>query len=122
MWLMTRHGFFSIVEKPEKGTFHLRSRERRDLQNLIQRVPALAACGAQVIDTPDGDYAARILIGKPELDTVMAFLGDSIDYSNFKSRIATTPDQAHKPYHEVWDVMADALGSYGRPGTRTRSE
>jgi len=38
MWLMTKHGFYSIVEKLP-GEFHIRSREREDLQNLIDRVP-----------------------------------------------------------------------------------
>ena len=38
MWLMTKHGFFSIVEKAP-GEFHIRSRESGDLKNLIERVP-----------------------------------------------------------------------------------
>jgi len=24
--------------------------------------------------------------------------------------------QAHKPYQDVWHVLADSLGAYGRPG------
>jgi len=50
----------------------------------------------------------------------MTFLADTLDYSNFKGKVDATPDQRHKPYHKVWDVMADALGAYGRPGRRTR--
>ncbi len=112
MWLMTKHGFYSIVEK-RPNEFHIRSRERRDLQNLVDRVPLH---GCEVIDTQDADYAARIVTDLETVRTVMAFLADTLDYGNFKGRIDTTPDQRHKPYHEVWSVMADALGAYGQPG------
>lgn len=113
MWLMTKHGFYSIVEK-KPAEFHLRSRERQDLQNLVDRAP-LPEC--TVIDTPDADYAARIVTDRDTVRIVLAFLADSLDYSNFKGKIDSTTDQHHKPYHEVWGVMADALGAYGRPGS-----
>ena len=116
MWLMTKHGFYSIVEK-KPGEFHIRSRECRDLENLKERVPMP---GCQVLDTPDGDYAARIIADRGTVSAVLCFLADSLDYPNFKAEIDHTPDQCHKPYHEVWGVMARALGSYGRPGQRTR--
>lgn len=32
MWLMTKHGFYSIVEK-QAGEFQIRAREKRDLEN-----------------------------------------------------------------------------------------
>lgn len=112
MWLMTKHGFYSIVEKCP-GEFHIRSRERQDLQNLIDRAP-LASC--RIIETPDADYACRIITDRDTVRFLLRFLADSLDYANFKGMIDATPDQRHKPYHAVWDVMADALGAYGRPG------
>jgi hypothetical protein len=112
MWLMTQHGFYSIVEK-NPGEFHVRARERKDIENLVSRVPLK---GATVIDTPDADYACRIIVGKEDVLTIMRFLGETLDYSNFKGKIDRTPDQKHKPYHEVWRVMADALGAYGKRG------
>ena len=33
MWLCTKHGFFSIVEKLP-GEFHIRARVKRDIENL----------------------------------------------------------------------------------------
>jgi hypothetical protein len=103
-----------VEKKP--GEFHIRSRERGDLQNLIQRVPLP---GCRVVDTPKADYAARIVTDRDTVHTVMRFLVETLDYANFKTKIGGTPDQFHKPYHEVWDVLADALGAYGRPGQRT---
>ncbi len=53
----------------------------------------------------------------------MKFLGESIDYDNFKNKIGQTPDQRHKPYHEVWRILSEVLGAYGRkPGWLKRSK
>ena len=112
MWLMTKHGFFSIVKK-KKGEFHVRAREHMDLENLINGIPFK---GKAIIDTPDADYAHRIIATQEDVQAIMSFLGETLDYSNFKGKIDKTPDQQHKPYHKVWQVMADALGAYGSKG------
>ena len=50
---------------------------------------------------------------------ILKFLGETIDYDNFKGKIDQTPDQRQKPYHEVWGTLADALGANGRkPGRK----
>jgi len=60
------------------------------------------------------DYLARIVMGKNNVLKLMQFLCNSIDYGNFKDTIDGTPDQQRKPYHEIWHIMADSLGAYGR--------
>jgi hypothetical protein len=46
----------------------------------------------------------------------MEFLGDSLDYSNFKNTVARTPDQQakHDAYASVWHTMIDTLGGFVR--------
>ena len=114
MWLMTKHGFYSIVQK-KAGEFHLRSRVRKDLENLVERVPL---SGAKILSTKEADYPFRIIVGKDEVLAVMECLGETLDYSNFKSQIARTPDQEqkHDLYAEVWSLLSDAFGAYGRSG------
>ena len=114
MWLMTKHGFYSIVQK-KPGEFHIRSRVRKDLENLVQRVPL---AGTKILDTKSADYAFRVIVGKDEVLSVMEFMGETLDYSNFKSHIARTPDQEqkHDVYAQVWSLLSDALGAYGRSG------
>lgn len=112
MWLMTRHGFYSIVQK-QPGEFHVRAREARDLENLVQRIPLE---GVEIFATPSADYCARLVVDRETVKRILLFLAETLDYSNFKGDIDRTPDQRHKPYHEVWDVLAEALGAYGRPG------
>jgi len=110
MWLMTKYGFYSIVQK-RPDEYHVRGRERKDIENLVVGVPLPRA---EIRESPDTDYAVRIIVRKPEVLAILNFLGENLDYSNFKDKIDRTSDQARKPYHEVWHVLADALGSYGR--------
>jgi hypothetical protein len=116
MWLMTKHGFYSIVEKnKETGEFHIRSRVRKDLANLVEHVPLT---GTEIHNTKSADYPFRLIVGKDEVLAVMEFLGETLDYANFKGKIARTPDQKqkHDLYTQVWGLLSDAFGAYGRTG------
>jgi hypothetical protein len=110
MWLMTKYGFYSIVQK-QTGEYHVRSRERQDIENLM---PHLGLAQGEIIESERSDYAFRIIVKKEDVEAILKFLGETIDYDNFKAKIDKTPDQNHKPYHEVWGILADALGAYGR--------
>jgi hypothetical protein len=78
--------------------------------------------GAEIHASKEADYPFRIVTGKGDVLKVMQFLGDTLDYSNFKNTVARTPDQQakHAPYTSVWRTMIDALGGYGR-STKHRS-
>ena len=104
MWLATQHGFYSIVQKPA-GQFHVRTRCKKDLENLI----ILAGLEAPMHHTTDGDYAWRIVVGQKEVSAIMAALATSIDYANFKNRIHDNPDQKDKlpAYSRLWSQMLD---------------
>ena len=102
MWLATQHGFFSIVQKPA-GQFHVRTRCKQDLENLI----ALVGLEGRLHNTTDGDYAWRIVVGQKEVARIMAALATTIDYPNFKGRIHDKPDQQDKlpAYSRLWSQM-----------------
>jgi hypothetical protein len=104
MWLATKHGFYSIIQK-EQGVYYVRARVRRDLENLLQ------VCGldAEVHAWPTADYRYRIIIGPEELLKVVVALTATLDYSNFKGCVAQQPDQRDKlrAYHEIWATMSD---------------
>lgn len=137
MWLMTKHGFYSIVQK-EDG-YHIRAREREDLERLLlgigenatrERIPLhkwgeLLPVGYEVcpvvwsiplFETPDHDYRYRIIVDHATLQRVMDWLSNTCDYPNFKAQIDSDPAQKRKPYHEIWGILARALGAYGRKG------
>ena len=112
MWLMTKHGFYSIVEK-KPGEFHIRARVRKDLENLVERVPLSES---EILSTKNADYHFRIIVGKGEVLDVLQFLGETLDYSNFKDKVGATPDQEskHDLYAQVWSLLIGTLGGYGR--------
>lgn len=99
MWLATKHGFYSVVHK--NHFFQVRGRTREDLHGLL--VAANMEHIDILVDTGT-DYGFRVLLQLPELFTIMATLAQGIDYSNFKDRIASLPEQRPKleAYHELW--------------------
>lgn len=119
MWLMTKHGFYSIVRK-KSGEFHVRSRERHDLESLLQRVPLP---GVEIQTSSATDYSHRIIVGREMVLKILQFLGETLDYGNFKEMIHENPDQSQKTtaYGEIWKVMFEEFGGYGKAGRqRTR--
>jgi len=111
MWLMTKHGFYSIVEK-ENGVYHIRSRVRGDLENLVERIPLSEA---RIVAHGGTDYRYRIVANGGEVLRIMQFLVETIDYKNFKDCIGQTPDQMekHDAYAAVWEVLYQSLPEDG---------
>jgi hypothetical protein len=120
MWLMTTQGFYSIVRK-NVGTYHVRARERNDLVNL-KRVCGFDDEAFPIHESKQTDYGYRLIVAQSSVQHIMDTLGLYIEYDNFKTEIGNTPDQRHKlpAYHEVWAVMSDLLGGYGKRGTHRR--
>jgi hypothetical protein len=116
---MTKYGFYSIVQK-EPGVYHIRARERSDLENLIKA----ARLECKIVDTIDAqtDYPCRIVTDYIVVMQVIEHLGKSLDYPNFKKRVKATHHQINKwhIYYDVWDLLSSALGRYGKPGYLTK--
>jgi hypothetical protein len=112
MWLMTKHGFYSIVQK-QPGEFHVRARVRKDLENLVARIPL---AGAKIRSSKETDYPYRLIAGREEVRKVIQFLGDTLDYSNFNATVAKTTDQREKlaVYERLWHMLLDKFGGYGK--------
>lgn len=103
MWLATQHGFYSIVQK-SPDEFHVRSRIRKDLENLLQ----LVRQDHEIHAWEGADYRYRVIVGQSDFIEIMAKLALALDYPNFKSQIARLPDQRNKlhAFHEIWSIMA----------------
>lgn len=123
MWLCTKLGFFSIVQKTPTEV-HVRARAKQDLENLkahcIGRVgTAGSGCVSnwKIHRTIDADYRYRVVIAPRHLPDLMSALAASLDYSNFKGVIASTADQRDKlaiysAFHhdlEHWQHRTDQL-------------
>lgn len=115
MWICSQWGFFSIVRKA-RGEYHIRGRVRKDMENLCGLV---GLSYDQILETP-GDYRFRIIASDGMVLKVLADLGSSLDYSNFKGRIASLPDQADKlcAYHDLWSAMVRIQGWHSTDGKK----
>lgn len=107
MWLCTKYGFFSIVDKG-LDEFHIRARVRKDLE-ILRTIFASEGHHLPGIECwPHGDYRFRIITDHYHLRMLFDLLAESIDYPNFKVEIASRPDQSGKlfTYHQIWTDLA----------------
>ena len=102
MWIASKLGYFSVVKKGRD--YHVRARVKRDLHNLLQ---AAGMVGVGIISSENSDYKYRVVIDREYQIRLFDALRDSIDYLNFKSVVAKTPDQRAKlqSYHAIWSEM-----------------
>lgn len=101
MWICSQLGFFSIVAK--EGVWHVRARLQADLLNLLQA----AQLDLPVQEWPAADYRWRVLADTAQVHAIFAALERSVDYSNFKGRIASLKAQRDKlpAYHHLWEQL-----------------
>jgi hypothetical protein len=104
MWIASKHGFFSIVDKADG--FHVRARVRRNLENL-KKFAGLRSSHA-ISESRMADYRFRMIVGPEALVSIFTAFQASIDYPNFKNEIASRPDQRSRldSYHKIWAEMA----------------
>lgn len=106
MWLVTDIGFFSIVEKPgdaEAGTLTVRARVRADLERLRDLyLPELGPISESGVN----DYCFRARAPRADVAAAMSKAVESIQYSNFKSRVRQTQGPKRESLlHDVWHVL-----------------
>lgn len=106
MWLITPIGFFSVVQKPSDvagNTLTIRARLRGDLDAL--RAEYLPSLG-ETQESQHTDYRFRAVAPRAAVAQAMAEMINSLDYSNFKSRVQQVQGAARAHlYHDVWDVL-----------------
>lgn len=102
MWVASKYGFYSIVQKEE--VFHVRARSKEDLEGLKDA----SGIPEEVLKSYAGsDYPWRLIVSGESLLKVFSALQASVDYGNFKGMIGNTPSQTDKlrPYHDIWSTM-----------------
>ena len=116
MWLLTKHGFYSVVcarqgdggygQPIDEDRLMVRARLQPHLEALKNRFPALLG-DAEILAFPGSDYAFRIFVPKTAWVTVAAELADEISYDNFKEEVArgSAGDDYEAALHDVWSVM-----------------
>ena len=107
MWMMTKIGFFSIVEKPigrgvGSGWIQIRARCKQDLENLQEE---LALCDCKIITTVRADYHYRIVLQRDVFEVHFPEFLKLVTYSNFKDEVSKTNKRRELLYHQVWWLL-----------------
>ena len=102
MWIASQFGFYSIVCKDE-DQFHVRARLKGDLQNLLEAT----GLEEEIHESDYSDYKYRLVVGHDAVRKITSTLAETLDYPNFKNKIAETSSQESKldAYHQIWGVM-----------------
>ena len=96
MWIFLNDAFLSAVAHTEKPDhIHVRARVRGDIERVF--------AGADVLETPEGDYRFRADIERAEFARVLAEWAEAIDYPNFKGSVRERA--RHDAYMKVWQAM-----------------
>lgn len=96
MWIMTKTGFISVVQKPDdKSTLTVRARVKGQIESIFP--------DAKVTTGKGTDYLYRAKVGRIEVAEVIHKQIMSLDYSNFKSAIKD--DEYHDACMGCWTVM-----------------
>ena len=104
MWLMTQHGFFSVVEDKDPAYLLIRARKKEDLENLSN----LVTFKAEVVGSEATDYRYSICLKRGSARRLLAATFDQINYPNFRDAISKTPDQREKifSYRQIWSTLS----------------
>jgi hypothetical protein len=113
MWIITKIGFFSIIQKSwniSTGTLTIRARVRSDLEGLKAYLTDMS----DIVESNDSDYKFRVVAKRGAVEAAMAALIADIGYSNFKSEVAATVGYARAAvYSDVWhDLYRLQNGQY----------
>ncbi len=114
MWLLTRYGFFSVVQArqmengkvtqlPDPQRMMIRARDRSHLENLRRRFSPLAT--TEILETSHTDYRYRMIVSRQEWLSLAGELAQDVDYGNFKGVCGRSPDlgsEYNAMLHDVW--------------------
>lgn len=103
MWLMTNFGFFSVVQKKDDDFLTVRSRIKKDIEDLKENyLPNLGP----IIHGEGTDYQYRAKVSREDMAYAMEQIVSDIDYPNFKDSVADKLGHKRaKVFGEVWSIL-----------------
>lgn len=107
MWVMTKHGFFSIVEKPEDkadGMLTIRARVENDLIAIRQFIPS----PGEIVASTNTDYPFRVRAHKVDVAYALLKIAMNINYGNFKDQVFRMQGiERSNIYTSIWSTLRE---------------
>lgn len=88
------------------------------MSRISWAIPSVRACiknSKTIIESPNSDYAYRMVIPRSILAPFMAGLIDELDYGNFKATIPHSDRLRHDAYYKCWKAMDEWQGKMRKP-------
>jgi hypothetical protein len=104
MWIVTKAGFYSAVQKFNSDDLTIRARVRADLVRLLDYLPGPRS-SYKITATPQHDYEYRLICSHEDWADALANLGSEVDYDNFKSEIGRKDPRRESVLHRVWGAL-----------------
>jgi len=103
MWIFSRVGFFSVVQKEGDTFLTIRARVKRDIENLRdQYLPSLGA----IHESAGTDYQFRATASHDDFAGALQKMALDINYSNFKDSVASEQGyERTRVYGAVWSAL-----------------
>lgn len=104
MWLVTRIGFFNIVEQDsdkEKGLLTIKARSKEDLKNFSKYVEICS----DIQESSVADYRFRIKVVRSKVMWAISLLVQEINYGKTKPAIMEDFPERSGIYFGVWDAL-----------------
>lgn len=125
MWLITRDGFYSVVEErgTEGGSVLVRTRSKAHAEALLG---VLGREGVRVQDDKRADYRYRVSLPREQWKRYLAFACDDIDYdSHFKEVVRDAQpkhvrERMYGAMLSTWTALARVQPTRPYSGTRQR--
>ena len=105
MWVITRIGFFNIIEQDddrEKGLLTVKARSREDLENFMKINKAIRT---GIEESQVTDYRFRLKAWREDVVDVITVLVDKIDYGKTKPAIMKDFPERSGIYYQIWEDL-----------------
>ena len=104
MWLVTKIGFFNIIQYDEDKADDLltiKARSKEDLLNTQKYLPDIV----EIEESSEADYRFRLKAPKLAVAGMIAALVEGIDYRLTKPSISKSFPERARLYFNVWDTL-----------------
>ena len=114
MWVFTRQGFYSVVQKNcGEDEALVRSRQKSDLVALGKKL----GIELRVQENAGTDYRFRAVVKKADWARYLTDAVLELDYSNFKNTVPQRDYRRHNAYMRCWEALFEWQKSLrGRKG------
>jgi hypothetical protein len=105
MWIVTKIGFFNIIQQDSDENdeiLTIKARSRADLEYVMGRIPVISNA---IEESDKADYRFRIKAYRADVMKLIGHLVSEIDYGKTKPAITEKFPERAGTYLNVWDDL-----------------